>query len=83
MISETSLAAEQTAFLNLLCRGPECGNIIKYSIAGKKVKRTCASSRTEALVSTVNNGNTCLVYGQEAILYQQQVMYVVKQLKSM
>lgn len=58
MISETSLAAEQTAFLNLLCRGPECGNIIKYSIAGKKVKRTCASSRTEALVSTVNNGNT-------------------------
>lgn len=58
MISETSLAAEQTAFLNLLCRGPECGNIIKYSIAGKKVKKTCASSRTEALVSTVNNGNT-------------------------
>lgn len=58
MISETSLAAEQTAFLNLLCRGPECGNIIKYSIAGKKVKRTSASSRTEALVSTVNNGNT-------------------------
>lgn len=58
MISETSLVAEQTAFLNLLCRGPECGNIIKYSIAGKKVKRTSASSRTEALVSTVNNGNT-------------------------
>ena len=58
MISETSLAAEQTAFLNLLCRGPECGNIIKYSIAGKKVKKICASSRTEALVSTVNNGNT-------------------------
>ena len=58
MISETSLAAEQTAFLNLLCRGPECGNIIKYSIAGKRVKRTCASSRTEALVSTINNGNT-------------------------
>lgn len=58
MISETSLVAEQTAFLNLLCRGPECGNIIKYSIAGKKVKRTCASSRTEALVSTINNGNT-------------------------
>lgn len=58
MISETSLAAEQTAFLNLLCRGPEYGNIIKYSIAGKRVKRTCASSRTEALVSTVNNGNT-------------------------
>ena len=57
MISETSLVAEQTAFLNLLCRGPECGNIIKYSIAGKKVKRTSASSRTEALVSTVNNGN--------------------------
>lgn len=58
MISETSLAAEQTAFLNLLCRGPECGNIIKYSIAGKKVKKTCTSSRTEALVSTTNNGNT-------------------------
>lgn len=58
MISETSLVAEQTAFLNLLCRGPECGNIIKYSIAGKKVKMTSASSRTEALVSTVNNGNT-------------------------
>lgn len=58
MISETSLVVEQTAFLNLLCRGPECGNIIKYSIAGKKVKRTSASSRTEALVSTVNNGNT-------------------------
>lgn len=58
MISETSLVAEQTAFLNLLCRGPECGNIIKYSIAGKKIKRTSASSRTEALVSTVNNGNT-------------------------
>lgn len=58
MISETSLVAEQTAFLNLLCRGPECGNIIKYSIAGKKVKRTSASSRTEALVSTANNGNT-------------------------
>lgn len=58
MISEVELAAEQTAFLNLLCRGPECGNIIKYSIAGKKVKKTCASSRTEALVSTVNNGNT-------------------------
>ena len=58
MISETSLVAEQTAFLNLLCRGPECGNIIKYSIAGKKVKKTCASSRTEALVSTTNNGNT-------------------------
>lgn len=58
MISETSLVAEQTAFLNLLCRGPECGNIIKYSIAGKMVKRTSASSRTEALVSTVNNGNT-------------------------
>ncbi len=58
MISETSLVAEQTAFLNLLCRGPECGNIIKYSITGKKVKRTSASSRTEALVSTVNNGNT-------------------------
>lgn len=58
MINETSLVAEQTAFLNLLCRGPECGNIIKYSIAGKKVKRTSASSRTEALVSTVNNGNT-------------------------
>lgn len=58
MISETSLVAEQTAFLNLLCRGPECRNIIKYSIAGKKVKRTSASSRTEALVSTVNNGNT-------------------------
>ena len=58
MISEVELAAEQTAFLNLLCRGPECGNIIKYSIAGKKVKRTCASSRTEALVSTINNGNT-------------------------
>lgn len=58
MISETSLAAEQTAFLNLLCRGPECGNIIKYSITGKKVKNTCASSRTEALVSTANNGNT-------------------------
>lgn len=58
MISETSLVAEQTAFLNLLCRGPECGNIIKYSIAGKKVKKTSASSRTEALVSTVNNGNT-------------------------
>ena len=58
MISEVELAAEQTAFLNLLCRGPECGNIIKYSIAGKKVKRTNASSRTEALVSTVNNGNT-------------------------
>lgn len=56
MISETSLVAEQTAFLNLLCRGPECGNIIKYSIAGKKIKRTSASSRTEALVSTVNNG---------------------------
>lgn len=58
MISETSLVAEQTAFLNLLCRGPECGNIIKYSITGKKVKKTCASSRTEALVSTTNNGNT-------------------------
>lgn len=58
MISEVKLAAEQTAFLNLLCKGPECGNIIKYSIAGKKVKRICASSRTEALVSTVNNGNT-------------------------
>ena len=58
MISETSLVAEQTAFLNLLCRGPECGNIIKYSITEKKVKRTSASSRTEALVSTVNNGNT-------------------------
>ena len=25
----------------------------------------------------------CIVYGQEVILYQQQVMYVVKQLKSM
>lgn len=58
MISETSLVAEQTAFLNLLCGGPECGNIIKYSIAGKKVKKTCASSKTEALVSTTNNGNT-------------------------
>lgn len=58
MISEVELAAEQTAFLNLLCKGPECGNIIKYSIAGKKVKKTCASSRTEALVSTTNNGNT-------------------------
>lgn len=58
MISETSLVAEQTAFLNLLCRGSECGNIIKYSIAGKKVKKTCASSKTEALVSTTNNGNT-------------------------
>lgn len=58
MISEVELAAEQTAFLNLLCKGPECGNIIKYSIAGKKVKKACASSRTEALVSTTNNGNT-------------------------
>ena len=58
MISEVELAAEQTTFLNLLCKGPEHGNIIKYSIAGKKVKRTCASSRTEALVSTTNNGNT-------------------------
>ena len=25
----------------------------------------------------------CLVYGHEAILFQQQEMYVVKQLKSM
>ena len=31
----------------------------------------------------MNAGIRSLVYGQEVILYQQQVMYVVKQLKSM